>query len=102
MKEKSRLQYYIKLANEGTKASVEKLLGHLNLDITIAESKFIDYALGLVKTEAGEKVIKEYLFKGTQIQRNYCTLYFGRRGEYLIVRQAYDAGLVDAKQAFSR
>ena len=102
MKEKSKLQYYMELAKEGTRASVEKLLSHLNPELTIAESKFIDYAMGLVVSEAGETVIKEYLFKGTQIQRNYCTLYFGRRGEYLIVRQAYDAGLVDAKQAFSR
>ena len=46
--------------------------------------------------------MEHYLFHGTQIQRNYCTLYFGRRGEYLIVRKAYDAGIIDAKQAFSR
>ena len=96
------LQSYVDLAKTGTKDSVETIMAHLNRGITIAESKFIDYALGRVETEAGTDVIMHYLFHGTQIQRNYCTLYFGRRGEYLIVRKAFDAGLIDAKQAFSR
>lgn len=93
---------YIDLAKTGTKVSVQTLMVHLNRKMTIAESKFIDYALGLVETKEGIEVIHHHLFHGTQIQRNYCTLFFGRRGEYLIVRQAYDAGLIDAKQAFSR
>jgi hypothetical protein len=68
----------------------------------LAESKFIDFALGHVNSDEGIKTMEYYLFHGTQIQRNYCTLYFGRRGEYLIIRKAYDEGLIDAKQAFSR
>ena len=70
--------------------------------MTLAESKFIDFALGHVESDEGMKIMEYYLFHGTQIQRNYCTLYFGRRGEYLIIRKAYDTGLIDAKQAFSR
>jgi len=96
------LQYYIHLAKEGTKAAIDEIMKHLNKGMTIAESKFIDFALGHVESDEGIKTLEHYLFQGTQIQRNYCTLYFGRRGEYLLIRKAYDAGLIDAKQAFSR
>jgi len=100
--EQTLLQYYICLAKEGTKESIDEIMRHLNMDMSIGESKFIDYALGLVENKAGIKIMEEYLFHGTQIQRNYCTLYFGRRGEYPIIRKAFDAGLIDARQAFSR
>lgn len=96
------LQRYIRLAKDGTRASIDEIMTHLNADMTIAESKFIDFALGHVERHEGLDAMEYYLFHGTQIQRNYCTLYFGRRGEYLIVRRAYDAHLIDAKQAFSR
>jgi hypothetical protein len=96
------LQYYITLAKEGTQASIGEIMKHLNKSMTLAESKFIDFALGHVDSDEGVKIMEYYLFHGTQIQRNYCTLYFGRRGEYLIIRKAYDEGLIDAKQAFSR
>jgi len=75
---------------------------HLNRKMTIAQSKFIDYAPGHVESEEGVATMTHYLFHGTQIQRNYCALYFGRLGEYLLVRKAYDKGLLDYKQAFSR
>lgn len=98
----SILQFYISLAQKGTKASIDEIMKHLNASMSLVESKFIDYALGHVESEEGVHIMEYYLFHGTQIQRNYCTLYFGRRGEYLIIRKAYDAGLIDAKQAFSR
>jgi len=98
----SVLQTYIGLAREGTAAAVGELMGCLTLEMTLAESKFIDFALGLVEAEPGVAAMEQYLFDGTQIQRNYCALYFGRRGDYDIVRRAYDRGLIDAKQAFSR
>lgn len=96
------LEYYLDLALAGTNASVDQIMTHLNKSISIGESKLIDYALGQVSTDDGVKRMEHYLFHGTQMQRNYCALYFGRRGEYLIIRKAYDAGLIDAKQAFSR
>lgn len=96
------LDYYIGLAKDGTAISVDAIMKHLNKSITIGESKLIDYALGLIDTEDGTARMEYYLFHGTQMQRNYCALYFGRLGEYLIIRKAYDAGLIDAKQAFSR
>lgn len=96
------LQHYISLAKESTKGSIGEIMKHLNKNMSLAESKFIDFALGHVDTDEGIKIMEYYLFHGTQIQRNYCALYFGRRGEYLIIRKAYDEGLIDAKQAFSR
>ena len=96
------LQQYIRLAREGTKATIDEIMSHLDEHMTIAESKFIDFALGHVESQEGLAVMEDYLFHGTQIQRNYCTLFFGRLGEYLIIRKAYDQGLIDARQAFSR
>ena len=100
--EQTNLQSYIALAKQGTRASVKKIMNDLNGNMTIAESKLIDFALGHVNREEGVQAMEHYLFHGSQIQRNYCTLYFCRRGEYPIVRKAYDQGLIDAKQAFSR
>jgi hypothetical protein len=100
--EQTLLQYFIVLAKQGTPDSVEKIMSHLNTQLTLAESKFIDYALGRVCSAEGINTIQQYLFHGTQIQRNYCALFFGRRGDYGIVRKAYDEGLIDATQAFSR
>ena len=96
------LQKYLDLAKEGTEVSIGEIMKHLDHNVTLLESKFIDFALGQVESDEGVKIMEYYLFHGTPIQRNYCALYFGRRGEYNIVRKAYDAGLIDAKQAFSR
>jgi len=98
----STLQYFIGLAKAGSRTAIDEIMRHLNARATLAETKFIDFALGQVDSDEGLKSMEHYLFHGTQMQRNYCALYFGRRGEYLIIRQAYDAGLLDAKQAFSR
>ena len=100
--ERAILQYYVALAKEGTEESIGEVMKHLNADMTIAESKIIDFSLGHVCSDEGVKVMERYLFHGTQIQRNYCALYFGRRGEYRVIKQAYIEGLIDAKQAFSR
>ena len=100
--DQTSLQRYIGLAKEGTKASIDEIMRHLNKGMSLPESKFIDFALGHVDNDEGLRVMEHYLFHGTQIQRNYCALYFGRRGEYQLIRKAYDAGLIDAKQAFSR
>lgn len=96
------LQHYIGLAQEGTRASIGEIMQHLDASMTLAESKLIDFALGHVCSAEGVRIMEYYLFQGTQIQRNYCTLYFIRRDEHRIIRQAFDQGLIDAKQAFSR
>lgn len=99
---KSILQQYIDLAKEGTEEAIGEIMEHLNGSMTLPESKFIDFALGHVDSGEGLRTMEHYLFHGSQIQRNYCTLYFARRGEYLLIRKAYDEGLIDARQAFSR
>ena len=96
------LTYYMEHARLGTTASVNLIMGNLNRNMTLAESKFIDFALGQVESEEGLAAMNHYLFHGTQLQRNYCTLFFSRRGDHLLVKEAFDLGLIDDKQAFSR
>jgi len=99
---KTLLQHYTELAVKGTKASIDEIMNGLNENMTMMESRFIDFALGHVETTEGIDVMEHYLFNGSQIQRNYCTLYFNRREDYPIVVKAYKAGLIDDLQAFSR
>ncbi|APV43926.1 hypothetical protein Dform_00571 [Dehalogenimonas formicexedens] len=98
----SKLQYYINLAEHGTEFDIDLIMKDLDSNTTIIDSKFIDYALSLVKSAKGIEVIGEYLFKGTQIQRNYCTLFFNRRDDWPIVKKAFMMGLIDEIQAFSK
>lgn len=96
------MDQYISLAKQGTKESIDKIMVDLNENMTLSESRYIDYALSYVDSLEGVDTMKQYLFHGSQIQRNYCALYFGRIHEYFILREAYDLGLIDDKQAFSR
>lgn len=98
----TKSEQWISFAKEGTKETIGKIMISLNENMSLAESRSIDYALSYVNTVEGFDAIKFYLFHGTQIQRNYAALYFGRLGEYPILREAYDMGLIDEKQAFSR
>jgi hypothetical protein len=101
----SKLEYYIKLAQNGAETDIDLIMQGLNNEVTFTDSRFIDYALGLVKSTAGVEKIKYYLFKGAQIQRNYCTLFFNRRsekGDWDLVKKAYMMGLIDEIQAFSK
>jgi len=93
---------WINLAKQGTKESIDEIVINLNKNMTLAESRSIDLALSYVDTPEGIETMKYYLFHGTQIQRNYCALYFGRIHEYPLLREAYDKGLIDEIQAFSR
>ncbi|MDD5016726.1 MAG: hypothetical protein PHO15_01340 [Eubacteriales bacterium] len=99
---RKNLDTYIALAKSGTKIEIDTIMSDLNADMTIAVSKIIDYALSFVKSKEGLEHIKYYLFNGTQIQRNYCTLFFNRRGDWPLVKAAYEKGLIDEIQAFSR
>ncbi len=96
------LRRAIALAKTGTRTAIDEITATLTPDISIAESKFIDFALSHVESEEGIRVMEDYLFHCTQIQRNYAALYFGRRGEYPLLRRAYEAGAIDGIQAFSR
>jgi hypothetical protein len=101
----SKLDYYVKLALNGTENDVDSIMKDLKENVSLIDTKFIDYALGLVKSTVGVERITGYLFNGTQIQRNYCTLFFNRRcekGDWNLVKKAYFMGLIDEKQAFSK
>ncbi len=93
---------YVALAKMGTMESITILIDKLHKDMTLKESRFVDFALGQIDTEHGHKIMEYYIMNGTQIQRNYCALYFGRLGDYDIIQKAYDAGKIDATQAWAR
>jgi hypothetical protein len=97
-----KVQELVDRANSGTSEDVDHILNHLTPDVTLSVTKFVDYALGLVVSEEGIARIEHYLFCGTQIQRNYCSLFFNRRGDWPIVKKAYERGLIDEIQAYAR
>jgi hypothetical protein len=98
----NRLEYYKKLALEGTVDNVNLLISKLDHTADIPTTKVIDYCLGFVENPEGIERLKHFLFHGSQMQRNYCTLYFARRNEWEVVNRAYKQGLIDYKQAYSR
>ena len=89
-------------AISGNPEDIDYIINHLTQDVTIATTRFVDYALGLVENKSGVKRIEYYLFNGTQIQRNYCALYFNRRDDWSVVKKAYEKGCIDEIQAFAR
>jgi len=93
---------YIPLAKSGAPADIDAIMSDINMEMSIASSKIIDYSLSFVESEPGLDRMAYYLFHGTQIQRNYCTLFFNRRGDWPLVKAAFEAGLIDEIQAFSR
>jgi hypothetical protein len=97
-----KVKELVACAERGTSDDVDYILGHLTPDATLSTTRFVDYALSLVESEAGVARIEYYLFHGTQIQRNYCSLFFNRLGEWPIVKKAYDQGLIDEIQAYAR
>jgi hypothetical protein len=101
----SRLAYYIQLASNGTGGDIDLIFEDLNPEMSFKDSRFIDYALSLVNSPAGVERIVHHLFNGTQVQRNYCTLFFNRRcyaRDWDLVKKAYTLGLIDRQQAFSK
>lgn len=96
------LKDYLPMVKSGRKEDIDSIMGDIHPGITISASKIIDYSLGLVESEEGVARLAYYLFNGTQIQRNYCTLFFNRRGDWPLVKKAFELGLIDAIQAFSR
>ncbi len=101
-KEKTLLEQLVILAKSGKGNDIDQIMKCLSKEITIAESKFIDFSLSFVSNEIGIRRLEFYLFNGSLIQRNYCALYFNRSERYEIVCEAYNQGLIDYKQAFSR
>ena len=78
--------------SRGTKQDIDEVIGLLNETVDLPTTKAIDFYLGRVTNPEGTDRIAFYLFQGSQIQRNYCTLYFARRNEWNIVNEAYNSG----------
>ena len=97
-----KVQELVDRANSGNIEDVDYILNHLTSDVTLSVTKFVDYALSLVVSDVGIERIEYYLFNGTQMQRNYCSLFFNRRGDWPIVKKAYERGLIDEIQAYAR
>jgi hypothetical protein len=97
-----KLQELIQRAEFGNSEDVDHIMSHLNSDSTFAMTRYVDYALSLVENKNGILQIEYYLFNGTLIQRNYCCLFFNRRGDWDLVNKAFKQGLIDEIQTFSR
>lgn len=89
-------------AENGGPIDIDFIMHILTSESTFAMTRYVDFALGLVTNEAGISRIEHYLFNGSQIQRNYASLFFNRRGDWEIVKKAFQSGLIDETQAFAR
>lgn len=98
----NRLEQYSRLACSGKTETVDFFMSLLNEKTNLPTTKVVDYCLGLMETAAAVARIEFYLFYGTLMQRNYCTLFFARRNDWDVVNRAYKLKLIDYKQAYSR
>jgi len=96
------LKTLMEKAVSGKSGDIDYILEKLNGEVSFATTRYVDFALGLVRQPDGIERIRYYLFSGTLIQRNYCSLYFNRRGDWKPVKEAFDLGLIDEIQAFAR
>ena len=96
------LQELIDRGESGKSEDVDFIMDHLNESSTFAMTRYVDFALSLVENHYGISRIEYYLFNGSLIQRNYCSLYFNRKGDWLIVKKAFNQGLIDEIQAYAR
>lgn len=97
-----KLSLLIEVARQGSSVDIDFIMNHLNSLTTFEITRYVDYALSLVENKNGIARIKYYLFNGSLIQRNYCSLYFNRKGDWEIVKEAYQRGLIDEIQAYAR
>ncbi|HAQ37335.1 MAG TPA: hypothetical protein DCX89_08310 [Saprospirales bacterium] len=97
-----RLKILVDKARNGSIVDVDFILDHLSSESILVMTRFINFALSNVETKEGMERIKYYLFNGSQIQRNYASLFFNRRGDWEIVLEAFRQGKIDEIQAFAR
>ena len=90
------------MQKNGTKHDIDYIMSNLTHKSSLPMTRYVDYAVSLVENEEGINRLEFFLFNGTLIQRNYCSLFFNRRGDWLIVKKAFQQGLIDEIQAYSR
>lgn len=97
-----KLKIFRSFCETNSESGVDNFMNHLSTDVTLIETKMIDFYLGqMTSTSAIDRVIY-YLFNGTQIQRNYSTLFLARKNIWRPINMAYKQGLIDYRQAYSR
>lgn len=89
-------------ANTGRAENITYLMETLETARSFAQCKIIDYALGLVVSAEGREAIKNYLFNGSPVQRNYAALYFKRLGNRTLINRAVQQGCIDEIQGYSK
>ena len=92
----------IEKAEAGNPVDIDYIMYNLTSESNLVMTRFVDFALGLVTNESGISRIEHYLFRGSQIQRNYASLFFNRKGDWDLVKEAFHQGLIDEIQAFAR
>ena len=97
-----KLKLIITKCQRGTKADIDDVVGLLTNKVELTVRKNVDFHLGSVTNPAGLARLEYYLFHGSQIQRNYVTLFFARKDEWPLIHRAYKLGLIDYRQAYSR
>lgn len=97
-----QLKVLIDKAKAGRPIDVDYIMNNLTVESSLAMTRYIDFALSLVENSEGIMRIEYYLFNGTLIQRNYASLFLNRLGEWKPVKKAYELGLIDEVQAYSR
>jgi DNA-binding MarR family transcriptional regulator len=90
------------LCERGSAEDIDRVMEYLTEGADLPTTKIVDRYLCSVKSMEGMKRIEHYLFNGTQIQRNYCTLFFVRINVWTPVNRAYRMGLIDYIQAYSK
>lgn len=96
------LQVLIEKALAGNSDDIDYIMSNLSSESLFSMTRYVDFALSLVENDNGKERIKHFLYNGTQIQRNYASLYFNRRGDWEIVKEAFKKGLIDEIQAYAR
>jgi hypothetical protein len=98
----ARFEEFVAMGISGGKVDVDRLMEALLARDDLATSRLVDYALSLVNTRVGIARLKDYLFDGVQIQRNYAALYFKRKGQVDLLDDAVAQGMIDHEQAYSK
>lgn len=102
MIEREKLDWIINKCHKGAARDIDDVVGLLTKTVELTVRKNIDFHLGSVTNTEGLQRLEYYLFHGSQIQRNYITLFFARRDEWPLIHRAYKLGLIDYRQAYSR
>ncbi|HPH97918.1 MAG TPA: hypothetical protein PKW33_17100 [Anaerolineaceae bacterium] len=103
--EKNTLQRddtFVQSGRQGRTDDVIFLMNALEMQDDLATSRWVDFALSLVRGQEGVGQTLHFLFHGSLRQRNVAALYFKRRGWFDELEEALQQGLVDAVQGYAQ